>query len=231
MSLSCTQQTSYFTHHHPDSCSLTVFFPLSRSYFRTAIKLVNQKQMQMQTLKQTSVLKFTTFIFFSLLAMAALFSCSKDNVDGPPAKNADLTPAISSHASDRTSTVAIRYDNTVYVPCANGGEGEYVQLNGFTNYAYNISWTDNGATFGYHANSYAIKGVGLTSGQQFIASGMGEGQTYLSWVDGHWLSVFHDRLNVTSSSTRFAIKNTYHVLFTPDGDVLINLREHEVECN
>jgi hypothetical protein len=226
-----TQKTSCFTHHHPDHCSLALLFSLHHIYFRPEIKLVNQKQLHMQTLKQTSVLKFTTFILLSLLAMTALFSCSKENTEVPLAKKPDLIPAISPNASNRTSTVAIPYENTIYVPCANGGEGEYVQLTGFYNLVYTISWTDHGFTMGYHSNYHQVKGVGLSSGERFIASGMGEGQTYGSWVSGHWLSVYHDRMNVISPATRFAVNNTYHVLATPDGDILINLREHEVECN
>jgi len=184
----------------------------------------------MQTLKRASVLKFTTHVFFSLLTAAALFSCSKDNVDGPAAEISDALPAISSNASDRTSTVAVPYDNTVYVPCANGGAGEYVHLTGSTNFLYTISWTDHGFTYGYHANSYAIKGVGLTSGVQFVASGITEGQVAASWVNEQWIAIFTDQLRVTAPTTSFVVRNTYHATTTPDGEVLINLREREVEC-
>ena len=185
----------------------------------------------MQTLKQASVFKFTTHVFFSLLTVAALFSCSKDKADGPVAKVADAEPSISSHASDRTSTVAVPYDRTVYVPCANGGAGEYVQLTGSTNFLYTISWTDHGFTYGYHENSYGIKGLGLTSGEQFVASGIIHGSVAASWVNEQWIAVFTDQLRVTGSNANFVIKNTYHVITTPDGDVLINLRDQEVECN
>ena len=184
----------------------------------------------MQTLKRASVLKFTTHFFFSLLAAVALFSCSKDNADGPAVEISDAPPAISSNASDRTSTVAVPYDNTVYVPCANGGAGEYVHLNGRTNFLYTISWTDHGFTYGYHANSYAIKGVGLTSGEQFVASGTTEGQVAASWVNERWIAIITDQLRVTAPNTSFVVKNKYHVTTTPDGDALINLREQEVEC-
>src|SRR5829696_5175132 len=101
----------------------------------------------MQIAKQTSLVKLTTHLFFSLAAMAPLFSCSKGKADGAVANNADVTRPISSNASNRTSTVAVPYENTVYVSCANNGAGEYIRLSGFTNLLYTISWTDHGFTY------------------------------------------------------------------------------------
>ena len=149
----------------------------------------------MQITKQTSLVTLTTHLFFLLTAMVLLFSCSKDKdiVDSPVAKNADLTSGISQHASTRTSTVAVPYEDIVYVSCANGGAGESVKLSGYTNFLYTISWTDHGFTYGYHANSYGIKGVGLTSGDTFVASGNTEAQVAASWANDRWIATINDQ--------------------------------------
>lgn len=185
----------------------------------------------MQIAKQTSIVKLIFYLLVLFTTLSILFSCSKDKADVTLAKDADLAAGISSKASPRTSTVAVPYENTVYVPCANSGAGEYVQLSGNTNFLYTISWTDHGFTFGYHANSYRIKGVGLSSGETFVASGNTEGQVAGSWINGQWIAITIDQLRVTGSKTSFVIKNTYHAITTPGGDVVMNLHEQEVRCN
>ncbi|HEX7905455.1 MAG TPA: hypothetical protein VF487_16395 [Chitinophagaceae bacterium] len=184
----------------------------------------------MQIAKQTSIVKLTFYLLVLFTVMAVVFSCSKDKT-AAIIKDEDVIAGISSHASNRTSTVAVPYENTIYVPCANGGAGEYVQLNGYTNFLYTISWTDQGFTYGYHANYHQIKGVGLSSGQTFVASGNTEGQVAASWLNERWVAIIKDQLRVISSNTSFVIKNTYHAVTTPGGDVIMNLRENEVKCN
>ncbi len=184
----------------------------------------------MQIAKQTSLVKLTTHLFFLLTAMVFLFSCSKDKLDGPVAKNAELTTDKSPQASAAKGTVGVPYENILYVSCANDGAGEYVQLSGLTNLLYTTSWTDHGFTFGYHFNSYNIKGVGLTSGETFVASGTTEGQVAASWVNDQWIVTIMDQLRVTGSSANFIIRNTYHITTTPADDVVIKRADHEVEC-
>lgn len=180
----------------------------------------------MQTLKQISILKLSIQLLFSLLAMSLLFSCSKES----SAPQDGQSPSIAEQASDRTSIVAVPYDRTLFVPCANGGAGEYVHITGSTNFQYTISWTDHGFTFGYHGNTYKIEGVGLTSGEKFVGSANTEGQVFGSWVNSQWLSTFVDQLRLISSSTSFIVKNNYHVTVTPDGEVEVKFRDQEAEC-
>jgi hypothetical protein len=183
----------------------------------------------MQTLKQISVLKVTTHLFFSLLATVFLFSCSKDNVPDPA--KAELSSNESSHASIRTSSTNIPYDWNFFVPCANGGAGEWVRVTGSTNLVYTISWTDHGFTYGYHSNTYGVHGVGLTTGETFIGSGHTEGQVLGAWVNEQWLSTFVDQIRLIGQNTSFSVRNTYHVTVNPDGNEEIKLRDQQAVCN
>ena len=185
----------------------------------------------MQTAKNISLLKLMTHLMISILAIMILFSCSKEKTNLPSGDKVQLSPSISEHASTRTSTVAVPYDWTIYVSCANGGAGEYVHVTGSTNFVYTISWTDHGFTYGYHANTYKIEGVGLTSGNTFIGSGFTEGQVVGSWVNDQWVSTLVDQLKLVGPSGSFTIKNTYHVTENPDGTLETKLNDHEVSCN
>lgn len=185
----------------------------------------------MQTLKHISLLNITVQLLLSLFVASLLFSCSKEDNLAVAAKGTELTASISSRASDRTSSVAIPYDWDIFVPCANGGVGEYVHVTGSTNLVYTISWTDHGFTYGYHANTYKIQGVGITSGEIFRGSKQTEGQVLGAWVNDQWLSTFVDQIRLIGTNTSFTVKNTYHVTVSPDGTQEIKLNDHEVTCN
>ena len=183
----------------------------------------------MSILNQTSFLKFTfQFVFISLL-ITFLSSCSKENTPNKTGEEA-ISPSISVNASDRTSVVAIPFEETFFVSCANGGVGEYVHVTGKTNMLYTISWTEHGFTFGYHINTYNVKGVGLTSGQSFVGSGNIEGQVMGAWVNQQWLANFIDQFRLTGNNTNFVVKNKYHVLINPNGTVEVDRDNNEVEC-
>jgi len=127
--------------------------------------------------------------------------------------------------------VAVPYEKTVFVPCANGGAGEYVQLSGSTNFVYQLVWTDHGFNLGYHANSYAIKGVGLLSGETFVASAGTEGTVAAVWENDHWVATTIERLRVTGQNTNFVLKNVYHITTNADDEVVVQLNKQEAECN
>lgn len=185
----------------------------------------------MQTAKNISLLKLLTHLMISIFTIMVLFSCSKEKTGTPVPANARLSPSISANASTRTSTVAVPYDWTVYVSCGNGGAGEYVHITGSTNFVYTLSWTDHGFTYGYHANTYKIQGVGLTSGNTYVGSGFTEGQSLGSWVNEQWIFTLVDQLKLVGPNGSFTVRNTYHVTENPDGTVENRLVDHDTSCN
>lgn len=187
----------------------------------------------MQPVRNISAFQLSANVLSALLALLFLFSCSKEkDLSAAASENATASgPSISAQASDRTSTVAVPFDWTYYVPCANGGAGEYVHVSGSTNLVYTISWTDHGFTYGYHANTYQIEGVGLSSGETFTGSGHTEGQVMGAWVNEQWLSTMVDQIKLIGTTTSFVVKNTYHITVSPDGTEEIKLRDRDVTCN
>ena len=183
----------------------------------------------MPILKQASLLKISLQFVIIGFAMTLLFSCTKENTVGDSSET--ISPSISLNASNRTSTVAIPFDETIFVSCANGGAGEYVHVTGKTNLVYTISWTDHGFTYGYHSNTYNIKGVGLSSGQNFVGSGNTEGQVMGAWVNEQWVSNLVDKLVLVGGNTNFVVKRNYHVVANPDGVVEVDFDNNVVECN
>src|SRR4030095_16146824 len=101
----------------------------------------------MKNVKEASRLELFSAVLFALAVMVLIFSCTKNVADDATQDNGQLSAAnASSQSSTRTSIVAVPFENTVFVPCANGGAGEDVLLTGKTNFVYQIAWNDNGFT-------------------------------------------------------------------------------------
>src|SRR5258705_3161717 len=129
----------------------------------------------MQNLKQSAKLNLFSASVLAVLSMLALFSCSKNSSE---ITTGDKEPALSNSSNaihERYGSVAVPFEATVFVPCANGGAGENVALSGEMNFVYQLTWTDNGFSMVFHDNSYGVTGVGLSSGETFVASAGGPG--------------------------------------------------------
>jgi len=185
----------------------------------------------MKNVKQASRLELFSAVLFALAVMVLIFSCTKNVADVPTQDNAQLTAAnASSQSSTRTSIVAVPFENTVFVPCANGGAGEDVLLTGKTNFVYQIAWNDNGFTMVYHDNVHEVTGVGLSSGEKFTATGGTEGTVRGSWVSSQWVGTMNRQLRVIGQNANFTVNQTQQLVVTPDGQVNVSVREQTADC-
>ena len=185
----------------------------------------------MRNSKHVSKFELLSAALSAFFVVAVLFSCSKNMADVPAQQNLQLTSAnASSNASTRTSTVAIPFENTVFVPCANGGAGEDVLVTGKFNLVYQMTWTDHDFTMVYHDNDHQVKGVGLSSGETFTGSGGTNGTFMGAWVNSQWVGNFVERTKIVGKNTVFTIIQKLHLIVTPDGNVVVNNVEQTVTC-
>ena len=132
----------------------------------------------MQNTMQISKLRSMILGFLPVLTVALLFSCTK-NVADVPNQAAEEATAVDANPNGKNDNIihAVPFETTVFVPCANGGAGEDVRLTGFTNFIYGLIYTDRGFSMQYHDNVHQVTGVGLSSGESFVASGGTNGCT------------------------------------------------------
>jgi hypothetical protein len=185
----------------------------------------------MRNLKHVSKFELLSAAVSAFFIVAVLISCGKNLADTPGKQNAELTTAsISQNSSTRTSTVAIPFENTVFVPCANGGAGDSVLLTGKMNMVYNMTWTDHDFTMLYHDNDHEVKGVGLASGEIFTGSGGTNGTFMGAWVNSQWVGDFVEKTKIVGRNTVFTITQKIHLKITPDGNVVVNNVDQTVTC-
>jgi hypothetical protein len=167
----------------------------------------------------------------SVLTVALLFSCTK-NVADVPDQAAEEASAVDANPHGKNDNIihAVPFETTVFVPCANGGDGEDVALTGFTNFIYGLVYTDRGFSMQYHDNVHQVKGVGLSSGESFVASGGTNGTVNGVWYSSQWVGNTNTRMRIVGQNTKFAVIYKHHITVKEDGSVTVNNTEQTADC-
>jgi len=170
--------------------------------------------------------------FLSVLTVALLFSCTK-NVADVPDQAAEEATAVDANPNGKNDNIihAVPFETTVFVPCANGGTGEDVKLTGFTNFIYGLVYTDRGFTLVYHDNAHQVTGVGLSSGESFVASG-GNNETVVGvWYSTEWVGNSTTQMKIVGQNNKFTVIYKHHITVSQDGSVTVNNIEQTADCN
>ena len=173
------------------------------------------------------------FIFFTILSMVLLISCKKSIHELPGQDNVEASLSNqSSTANVSSSEELVPYDRTLFVPCGNGGAGEEVILMGSLKIVEHIIYNDRGFTFNYHVIAQGITGVGLSTGEQYQASGGNKGTiTGEFGEDGQYTRVFMEQLRIIGQNSVFKVMIKTKITITPDGKITTSIEEETVDCN
>jgi hypothetical protein len=186
----------------------------------------------MQHVKQASKFKMLSTSFLALFVMLLLVSCSKNITETPGRDNTGVSSHIqSSQDQSNNGLVAVPIAETLFVSCANGGAGENITLTGTTNFVYQITWNDHGFHLVYHANSHALTGVGLSSGETFTGSDGTQGTVMGSFVNNQWIGTTNERMIINGQNTKYTIVYKNHLVVTPDGKVTVSISEKTIDCS
>jgi hypothetical protein len=138
------------------------------------------------------VLAFTTTMGFLLL------SCSKNSneVSAPPVA-AEVSQAAGNEAANVYNSQQLwEVDRLMSVPCANNGNGEDVQLNGYVHFTDHFTVNGNHFTLTSQANYNEVSGIGLLTGDNYVANGGGRFVMQGDLVDGQFIASGSDRVNI-----------------------------------
>jgi hypothetical protein len=164
----------------------------------------------------------------SLLVAAALIGCA-DTATSPIAP--DIEPAFAATAT--TSSTKIPFQLVVFVPCADDGAGEFVQLDGELHILVHTTIDDNG---GIHLKSHfqpqGFGGVGLTTGDRY--RGVGVTQDALTVHPGGFpaTSTFVNNFRMIGQGpgNNFQVHQNVHMTVNANGDVTANVNNSSTTC-
>jgi len=175
--------------------------------------------------------KTPNFLFLTLFAMPLLFSCTKNIADLPNQDNVEASISNqSSPAQVSTSLETVPFERTLFVPCANNGEGEEVQLTGEILIVDHVSFNEHGFTLTYHTNLQGLTGVGLTSGDNFTASGGSHGTISGAFENNQFAGGYIEQTRVIGQHSQFIVQYRFHVTVTSDGRITSGISDEKIIC-
>jgi hypothetical protein len=117
-----------------------------------------------------------------------------------------------------------------FVPCANDGAGELVQLTGTLHVLTHVTIDDQGGLHvKQHFQPQGVSGVGLTTGDKYQGTGVTQDQ-FNATAGLEQTSINNFRIIGQGPDNNLLVHATFHVTITPNGDVTTIVDNFSVEC-
>ena len=136
-------------------------------------------------------------------------------------------------ATTTTTNEIIPFSQFVFVPCANGGAGEVVEVSGNLHIVTHITINGNNVSQKSHFQPQGAGGVGLTTGDTYNAVGVTQDQSKFSLQNGQaeFTSVNNFRLIGQGQAANFQVHQLVHTTINANGDATSTVSNSSIECN
>jgi predicted small lipoprotein YifL len=164
--------------------------------------------------------------YLAMLSVAVLAACGDSGQPLAPPADARVSAAVTTITNER-----VPFSQTNFVPCANGGAGELVQLEGSVHEVTRTTETGSGAfSFTLHINPQGVTGTGLTTGDTYQGTGAFTLRGHLQ--QGEVFTVT-DVFNVIGPGpdNNFRAHTTFHFTVNANGVVTSEVENVSVECS
>jgi hypothetical protein len=177
-----------------------------------------------------------TFIVFFVLV---IFGCGTSQMD--PVVNDVPKQLASAKGSAVVSTAAAQtsisnsffpVDILQFVPCANGGAGETVELTGIVHDQVRV--TINGHKIGIktHDNPQGVTGVGLTSGDKYQGTGVTQDIINTTFTGFPYIETFTNNFRIIGQGHvgSYLLHENFHVTVLANGTVAVVVDNLSLVC-
>ena len=132
-----------------------------------------------------------------------------------------------------TTNQFVPFAQAVLVPCANGGAGEIVLVEGTLHLQDHITINGNRANLKIHAQPQGATGVGLTTGDTYHATGVTQEQDSIPLIGGAFEFTFINnfRLIGEGPDNNLQVHQTVHVTIAANGVVTTVVDNTTIDCN
>jgi hypothetical protein len=129
-----------------------------------------------------------------------------------------------------TTNVQIPYQDSVFVPCAMDGAGEWVDLSGTLHVLFHTTLNNNG---GFHTKTHSqpqgVSGTGRTSGDKYQGTGVTQ-DNFNGNVGSQYTFVNNFRVIGQGPGNNFLVHQLMHVTVNANGEVTASVDNSSVEC-
>lgn len=140
-----------------------------------------------------------------------------------------VAPALAKATTD-TANFIEPIDLFVFVPCARGGAGEFVQLSGTLHVLFHTTLDNKGGFHSkYHFQAQGITGKGEITGDKYQGTGVTQG-TFNGKVGFEATDVNNFKIIGQGPGNNFLVHSTFHVTVNPKGEVTAFVDNFSVKC-
>jgi len=137
---------------------------------------------------------------------------------------------VSAAAVSFTSSVSFPIDIVVFVPCAAGGAGEDVALSGTLHDLLHVTFDGaGGAHVKFLDNPQGVRGVGLTTGLKYQATGVTQEEFNVK-VGEQTTFVNNFRIIGQGPGNNFLIHENFHVTVNANGTLTAFVDNFRADC-
>jgi|ERR1041384_156954 hypothetical protein len=143
-----------------------------------------------------------------------------------------LAGAALAQALSITVNQFVPFALVTFVPCANGGAGEPVLVQGVLHLQDHITINGNRVNFKTHAQPQGASGTGLITGDSYQATGVTQEQDSIPLIDGAAEFTFINNFKIIGQgpNNNFLVHQTVHQTVNANGDVTTTIIDTSVEC-
>lgn len=165
--------------------------------------------------------------FLAILTFT-LVACSETSYSEGPFGPRGLNPA----AVVSTANLIFPVDILAFVPCADGGAGEFVELSGNLHDLFHLMINGNRFVLKVHTQPQRIRGVGLSTGDKYQGTGVTQETFGGSLVNGQFSDTFVNNFRIIGQGpgNNFLVHQNLHVTFNANGGVTAIVDNASVSC-
>lgn len=144
-----------------------------------------------------------------------------------------LTGAAFSQATAITTNQFVPLAQAVFVPCANGGAGELVLLEGTLHLQEHITINNNRVNLKIHAQPQGVSGVGQITGDTYRGTGVTQEQDSIPLTGGAFEFTFINNFRIIGPGpdNNAQTHQTIHVTMNANGEITAVVDNIRIECN
>lgn len=168
-------------------------------------------------------------VSFALLSMVLLAACSDS---GQPLAPSTRAPAVRhSSATTTIQNLTVPFSSLQFVPCANGGAGENVLLEGTLHLVSRFTDAGNGqASATVHENLQGVSGTGQITGDQYQGT---DSETLRATLGAATTFTLTNSFQVVGPGpdNNFTVHLTSHFTVNANGEITSDHFSSSVECS
>ena len=144
-----------------------------------------------------------------------------------------FTAVAFSQALAITTNDFVPFSQLVFVPCANGGAGEDVLIEGTLHLQEHITINNNRVNLKIHAQPQGVDGVGQTTGDSYQAVGVTQEQDSIPLLNGAAETTIVNNFRIIGQKTgnNLQVHQNLHITIDANGNVTTLIEHTSVDCN